>query len=225
MRYSDIRHPSQVVAKVTEAPITKPSTSEVMYGTWGIKFRNEPKNGMFDVIASNPRNPTIVKAQDKSQQEAIKKAKEEIDKLNKNDDTILNFSKANINFNINFTNDYMPHGPTGVYFFADGSEIYMTLCSEDLADEMNKLDQAFIKLQTRKAGSTDDRSSGTLYSTNLSIKQIRELGLQANGRYALIELKRDDNDNQVFKLVFDSITASVTDKIRMGIPGLTVAVY
>ena len=232
MRYSDIRHPSQIVeAPLEEAPPKKPIAAEEKYGTWLIKYRLEAKDGKYDAIGTNPRHPTTVKGSGSGQAQAIAAVKADIDRLIKNDDTVLNFSKGAIDFNVEFTRECMEHGPTGVRLLRRGDESILVVCSENYAGEFGDEiygsgEDQFTKVHARKRGSDDATSgAGTLYAAAITTKKIRELGLQPNGRYSLTYLNQDvDYGHRIYKLVFDSITASVNDKQRLHTPGLTLAV-
>ena len=58
----------------------------------------------------------------------------------------------------------------------------------------------------------------------LSAKEAQTAKLQANGRYVLGSKDVIDDHTIMFDLIFQSITQSSTDKMRMAQPGLTVAV-
>lgn len=234
MRYSEIRHASQIVeAPLEEKQPPKPQFGEEAYGTWTIKYRTEPKDGKYDAAGLNARNPNRPMASGKSSTEAIQNCKDAIDKLMVNDEIAAKYTKGQINLNAEFTRDYIFDHPTGVRLLRRGAESILVLCDVSWAETMGKdaygpSDEQFTRMQVRKAGKDDVPGGGaaTLYGAGISVSKIKELGLRRNGRYSVVEIDSDPVDgHQQFKLIFDSETASPTDKMRLHQPGFTLAVY
>lgn len=212
-------------------PAKVPEYGTEAYGTWNIKFRTTPKNGKYEALGMHPRNPALPRGAGTSTEQAINSVKEQIDKLVANDDTVLKYTKGQVNLNADFTRECLENGPTGIRLDRVGDETILTVCSEEFADLGPEVfgpgpDQ-FTKLQVRMPGNSDEGGSAAqLYGVGISTRKIRELGLQANGRYSLQHVGSDpDYGHQKFKLVFDSITAGPHDKVRLGVPALTLAVY
>jgi hypothetical protein len=233
MRYSEIRHPSQIVESPLEEAPKKPQFGEEKYGSWTIKYRIEPKNGKYDAAGMNDRNPNRPMVSGQSSDEAIANVKKEIDRLMVNDEIAAKYTKGQINLNAEFTRDYISDHPTGVRLVRRGDESILILCDVNFVEELGTdaygpgADQ-FTRLQVRVRGKDDIPGGGaaTLYGAGISVPKIKELGLRRNGRYSLIEIDSDpEYGHQQFKLIFDSETASVTDKMRLHQPGLTLAVY
>jgi hypothetical protein len=233
MRYSEIRHPSQIVESPLEEAPKKPQFGEETYGTWNIKYRTEPKDGKYEAAGINDRNPNRPKAEGKSSQEAIDNVKQAIDRLMVNDEIAAKYTKGQINLNAEFTRDYIMDHPTGVRLLRRGSESILVLCDVSWAETLGKdaygpSDDQFTRLQVRVKGKDDVPGGGaaTLYGASISVAKIKELGLRRNGRYSVVEIDSDpEYGHQQFKLIFDSETASVTDKMRLHQPGMTLAVY
>lgn len=229
MRYSEILS-TIVETHLVEASPKKPQFGEEKYGTWVIKYRSESKDGKYDAVGMHPRNPNLVRGSSEVQLVAITMVKDEIDRLSKNDNTVLKFTKGKININSDFSREFLTSGPTGVRLQRKGSDSILILCSEEYADAFQKdvygtAEDQFSKLYVRKGISDELSGHSALYGADISIKKIQELGLQPNGRYALAYLNTDPEYGHLyFKLVFDSITASSHDKLRMNVPGLTLAV-
>ena len=233
MRYSEIRHPSQIVESPLEEAPKKPQYGEEKYGTWNIKYRTEPKDGKYDAAGLNDRNPNRPMASGKTSQEAIDNVKKEIDRLMVNDEIAAKYTKGQINLNAEFTRDYIMDHPTGVRLLRRGGESILVLCDVSWAETMGKdaygpSEDQFTRLQVRLKGKDDVPGGGaaTLYGAGITVAKIKELGLRRNGRYSVVEIDSDpEYGHQQFKLIFDSETASVTDKMRLHQPGLTLAVY
>lgn len=231
MRYPEFCKNNHLITQTLDET-RKPAFGEEAYGTWTIKSRNTPKDDKYDAVGINVRHPTMVKGSGSNQDQAIAAVKLEIDRLIRNDDSVLKFSKGAINFNVEFTREFMRNGPTGVRLVKNGSETLLIVCGEKYSsgndkDVFGKANDQFAKMHTRAGSSNDPLSDSTpIYGAGITINKIRELGLQPNGRYALTYLRTDpDRGHQLYKLVFDSITASATDKQRLHTPGLTIAVY
>ncbi len=136
MRYSEIRHPSQIVESPLEEAPKKSSFGEEKYGSWNIKFRTEPKDGKYDAIAFNDRNPNKPSASGKSSDEALANVKKEIDRLMVNDEIAAKYTKGQINLNAEFTRDYIMDHPTGVRLVRRGDESILILCDVNFADTL-----------------------------------------------------------------------------------------
>ncbi len=57
----------------------------------------------------------------------------------------------------------------------------------------------------------------------LTPKQCNDAGLQPNGRYILGAENKIDNNISMFPLIFQNVTQSSSDRMRLGAPGITVA--
>jgi hypothetical protein len=56
----------------------------------------------------------------------------------------------------------------------------------------------------------------------LTTRAIQGTGLIANGRYEIGNENRDDYDNRIFDLTYNSTAHTASDKVRLKVPALTV---
>jgi hypothetical protein len=230
MRYSEFCNPISEAILSEKLPEKIPEYGTESYGTWEIKFRNLPKNGKYDAIGMHKRNPILPRGSSLKKQDAIEQVKQQIDKLIANDASVLKYTRAQVNLNAEFTRGCLENGPTGIRLVRVGDESILILCSEEFADLGPEVfgpgaDQ-FTKLQVRMPGTSDEgKSAVPLYGAGISTRKVRELGLQPNGRYSLHYVGVDiDYGHRKYKLVYDSVTAGPHDKVRLGVPALTIAV-
>jgi hypothetical protein len=233
MRYSEF-------ATLTEAPkddmgdLVKQQYGETTYGTWTIKYNKMPnKNGKFGANAFHVRNEPIKVVADTHEQ-AMAEVKRKIDFIQKANDTALKFSNATLDFNVEFTRDVISEtGVTGVRLAKSGDGVFLIVCGQEYFEAFgNEVfgtgNDRFIRLFDRKVNKQVDGNStaGVLYGAKVTANQIKSLGLQPFGRYA-VEFEKDDPEygHKIYRLVFDSVTQSKSDKVRLHKPGLTVAVY
>lgn len=206
---------------------------EMHYGTWTIKYREQPKeNGDYEAIGMHVRNPSTPKAVAKTKEEAINKVKTEIDRHMANDKAALKASKATIDYNVEFTKDILPEtGITGVRLVRSGGEVLLIIAGVDYLEAFGPEifgggPESFTKLHPRNPEPNEDGKGTRVYGSSLTTNQLSNLGLRPNARYALEYVKKDmDYGHHVYKLVFDSDVNSKEDKRRLNKPGLTIAVF
>lgn len=195
---------------------------EEKYGTWTIKFNSNPnKDGKYGANAFHDRNAAIKVLAD-THEEAIAKAKREIDFSVKLVELSPKVKKVTLDFNVEFTRDIVDNDDaTGIKFLNCDDGIFLTVTS--IADP------AANGFQPLKERTPLDERQGTDYTIMWcavpSVVEFRTLGLQPHGRYA-IEYERDDAEgNRVYRLVFDSVAKSSNDKVRLFRPGMTIATH
>lgn len=199
------------------------------YGTWEIKYRTKPSDsGMFTAYGYHDRQDPI-KAEGKSMQEVMSAIKAEIDKKMASYDTDMKFTQATVDYNVEFTRECLPDGPTGVRLVAENGGIYLIVCSPEYLDAFG--DEIFGAGPDRftrlfKRHTKTGEQAATVYGSPITVKQIKEFGLRPFGRYALEYDHKDmDYGHLYYKLVFDSVTMNKSDKRRLHAPGLTIAVF
>lgn len=220
---------------LTEAPAKK--YGETSYGTWQIRYNlTKNPNGKFGAIGFHVRNSDTPKHEAASSEEAIALVKADIDALAAQDNSTLAIKKATVDYNANFTREIMSEfgGPTGVRIIKDGGGPMLVVAGVEFVDAFGaeafgQGDDKFTKFHQRLQSSSDadetEATSAPVFSSPLTVNQIKSLGLKPNGRYSLEYSHSDDAfGHQYFRLVFDSITASKHDKRRLNKPGLTIAV-
>jgi hypothetical protein len=205
------------------------------FGTWEIKYDNmpNPTNGKHRAIAWLKRDEKVkANAEGDTVEAAITAVKDRIEFMNKVNATVQKFTKANLCFNVEFTRDVLQDGVTGVRLVGHGNATYLLVAQAEWveaggADVYGLGPDKFVHLQSRLPVGRIDGSEGgaaQIYGANITAKQIKELGLQPNGRYALDYVDEDEYAKK-YRLVFDSVTKGPSDKVRLHKPGLTVAVY
>lgn len=204
---------------------------EIKYGTWTIKALKKPDaKGDFAAVGYHDRNPNTPRMTGRSQDEAVKAVKQEIDRHVSNDTFAISVSRITIDFNAEFTKGVLQElgGPTGVRFTREGGNALLIVASPeymDLGDDaFGPGDHQFQKLHKRHPDGNEQSKASAVFCCSMSGKMANSLGLQGSGRYVLEYVGSDDYKNQHFKLVFDSIVSSKEDKRRIAAPALTVAV-
>lgn len=233
MRYAELiqgLHEAEDVG----AYIEKTRYGEEDFGTWKIKYNNWPNaKGKYGALAWLKRDEKVTaRAEADSAEDAVKAVKDRIEFMNKVNATVQKFTKANLCFNVEFTRDVLQDGVTGVRLVGHGNTTYLLVAQAEWveaggADIYGLGPDKFVHLQARlPSARIDDSAAGAaqIYGANITAKQIKELGLQPNGRYAL-DFVDEDEYAKKYRLVFDSVTKGPSDKVRLHKPGLTVAVY
>jgi hypothetical protein len=118
-------------------------------------------------------------------------------------------NNVTVDFNVAFAREFAPAGET---FYAtidqDGNTPMLILSYEP---------QQGFKTSHAKPGQVGAQT------ITLSAKECNAAKLQPNGRYMLGDKDQIDDNTAMFPLIFQSITQSSTDKMRMAKPGITVA--
>jgi hypothetical protein len=221
MRYADLiqgLHEADDVAAYME----KNKYGNTKFGTWDIRYNNFPNaKGIYGAIAVSQRDEKVfVKAEGESSEAAVEAVKGRIEFMNKVNDTVQKYTKANLCFNVEFTRDVLADGITGVRLVGHGDSAYLLVAKEEWADK-------FVRLQERTPNARYDQDGGgaaRLFGAKITANQVKRLGLQPNGRYALDYVDEDEFARK-YRLVYDSVTKGPQDKVRLYKPGVTVAVY
>lgn len=213
------------------------SVGEVRYGSWNIKFTKKPmQHGVYRAngfLIKKNQVLSSVKAEGKSQEEAIQNVKKEIDQQTditkagiQQNIKVSDVVRSTIDFNVDVTKVIFNNNePTAARFVEDGGIVYLDIVTHE-AMERNwpqfKQD-GFVKMHTRQLAKSDTSTEG--YAIGITPFRVDKLGLEFNGRYTLDETKSPDPDFRRFKLQFDSIVQSREDKMALGIPAITIATW
>jgi hypothetical protein len=234
MRYSEFAHLTEAPQNNDMGDLVKQQYGETTYGTWTIKYNKMPnKQGKYGANAFHVRNEPIKVVADTHEQ-AMAEVKRKIDFIQKANDTALKFSDAVLDFNVEFTRDVVSEtGVTGIRLQGSGDGVFLVVCGAEYAEAFgNEVfgtgPDRFVKMFDRKVNKKIDGESaaGKLYGASVTPNQIKTLGLQPFGRYALdFEKEIEGYGHKVYRLVYDSTTQSSRDKVRLHKPGLTIAVF
>jgi hypothetical protein len=212
-----------------KAPDKKKFGSEV-YGTWKIAFSKGLMNdGTFRAMAENPREKPIY-VQGSSTEDVIAKAKAEIDaKAQETGD--MGTEGQVLDLNSNFTNEIFENGTNvlPIRLYKEDGHLMLEVISPEWFDAIEG-DETLAKNgykmpKTRMSSGMKTTAGSThMYAVRISPKEIQTLGLRRNGRYVVQELGSNEYGRQ-FKVIYDSTTASPTDKQKLGKPGFTVGAW
>ncbi len=209
---------------INEAKPTGGTTSEEKYGSWRIRYTNKAKDGEFKATAFNARGEQLDIVTGKTQQEVISIIKKKIDDLGVNNgDLVGNWDRATVDFNVEFTVEYMQtFHPSGAAFWEEGGQTFLVLADPAYTDALG--DHAFGTGdgQFQRIHNRVDSGGKTLVCISLSKGRVQKMKLKL-GRYAVDEHHRDDDGNLFFRLIFEGEVYGSGDKQRLHTPGFTIA--
>ena len=205
------------------------------YGSWVIKFTDQPTAGKYKAVGHLVRKGEAVasvKGDGDTKEAAIQNVKQQIDanvatqakqqtKI-KSSDVI----RTTIDFNVEVTKQIFNHyEPTAARFVEDDGIVYIDIMTPEWFEEHGyKSLPGFVRIHDRKMGSKYGTATKG-YGTKISPKTVDRLGLEFNGRYTLDEIRSDDDAFRRFKLLFDSVVQNPQDRFVLGVPGLTIATW
>jgi len=191
-------------------PTKKTSTVDIPYNNWTIRYKTPEKNKPVPWLILNKKSEIVHRGESVDDKEAVRTAQEWINKGAGKTDTISN--NVTIDFNGPFSRE-----------ISLGETFYGTIIND------NGIPLLFISDKPQKGLKTSHTRAESVgdpikFSTiSLTPKEAQEAGLQKNGRYILGD-KDDYGDGlSAFPLLFQGVTQSKEDRLRMSKPGLTVA--
>lgn len=189
-------------------PETKKKVVDIDFHGWTVRYRPASKTGESVPWHVMDRKGDIKQKGDApTDKDAVAEAEDWIKQGGHTSSQASN--NVTVDFNVAFAREFAPTGET---FYAtidqDGNMPVLILSYE--------LQQGF-KTSHPKPGQAGAQT------ITLSAKECNTAKLQPNGRYMLGDKDQIDDNTAMFPLIFQSITQSSTDKLRMAKPGITVA--
>ena len=190
------------------------------YGPCNIFVSNEKFKGQYFIaVAEHPRtNSALFKTQGNTKEEAINKLHAEIDAAMEKHTKAVGYSV--IDFNRDFVIKILDSSSENFYAkIVPGPQLI--IAGSELSNYPEyALNDGFKKSQIRIMLSTE--GSTPFPSIQLKPLETEEAGLIANGRYIIGNEQTDRDGNRIFDLTFDSTVIDKNEKVRMGVPALTV---
>lgn len=191
-------------------PAKKQPVKEIPFHGWTIRYR--PAGDTHDKVkwqVMDKKGDIKHSAESGTDKDAVRDAEEWIKQSGSSQKAIT--SNVTIDFNAPFTRQ----------FASDGAPFYATI-------EPNGNHPMLVLSSKPQSGMKTSHFRPVKNGTGspvvtLSAKEANAAKLQPNGRYVLGSKEQIDDESMMFPLIFQSITQSSTDKMRMSEPGLTVA--
>lgn len=199
------------------------------YGNWAIKTTTHPVKSpqtnnqlLYLATAQHKRlnnSDNYIVGSGKTEIEARDAVINQIRNKGRNDN-INNYRHFTIDLNTDFVREYVStlKYPGFFKFASHEGTPSLIMASGDFysvyKDEMES--QGFHRGHSRV-------SNASAYAFSATKAELKAANMTVFGRYAIMEPNEDHDGNYVFEVVFDSQTLASNDKMRMGIPGLTVS--
>lgn len=176
-------------------------------------------NIAFIAVAENPRdNKTVFRVNAPTQQEAVQKLHAEIDK--QIDVATKVSGSATIDFNVDFAKDILELS-SNTFYAKIVSGPKLVIAGKEMEQYPDIMKQEGFRASSIRTVS-DSEGTTKLPAMPLSASAATTAQLIANGRYVLGAETIDRDGNRVFDLEFDSVVADPRERIRMGVPAITI---
>lgn len=141
------------------------------------------------------------------------------------DDTVddnTKYKKFIVDFNSEFGSEYYDPRGGGYFKFMknDSGDTVLVMASNAYFDNFR---DDLIDLGFRKAYFRHKKNDGNTLSFSINQKEIKDYKLTPHMRYTLEEIENDADGNRMFILNKDSRVMDKKDRMRLGMPGLTVS--
>ena len=218
-------------AAVREAALAEavPKFQTIKHGNWTILVSDEPvvspQTGMAPkyiarAVNNKDRNKAPIMAYAMTQHGAIDAAQDQMFDLSRASTDPSDYKSFAVDFNIDFTKQYMDPRQGNYFKFeiGPGGEPQLVMASKEyfkaFGSEMEEL--GFRRIRNRNWG-----VDSNIYGFGLGPNKVKELGLIPNMRYALEYVHDDADGNKVFSLIARSRYTG-NNKMRLHEPGFTL---
>lgn len=192
---------------------TQKSVVDVDYHGWTIRYRPafKPNDSVAWMILDKRGEPKH-KSSSGTDADAVRDAEEWIKAGGGT--KVQASASVTIDFNVNFAKEIAPGGESFYAGISANGNLPTLTVSYDPGQGLKN-----SHLRTPEGGGGATR----LPTISLTSKESNAAGLQPNGRYVLGDKTQVDDNTSTFPLIFQGISQSPSDKMRLGKPGLIVA--
>ena len=185
----------------------------INYHGWDIKYRKAGKPGdAVDWIIFDRKGNKVGSGTATTEKDAVNDAQQKISSAGGSGQDITSNS-VTIDFNVPFSRHFI-HDGIQMFATIDYDESPILILSGSHLDGFKRI---YSGRQPKSGG------TGLMHSMNLSGAEAKNAHLSLGGRYVIGDKISDDGETAWFQLILVGETQSVTDKQRLGVPGLTVA--
>lgn len=213
----DVRAVKKPVDETIDAESDSKYKAVESYKNYKIFVRTQAFNNKFDARTEIGKTELI--GVGSNPEDAVTNVKLKIDQML--NAAVPATGGASIDFNVKFVTDILG---TSRPFLAKiekiNGEPKLVIAGDYFSDDPDIAKLGFKRSHNRTVQSGEFATQLPMIS--LTTKSIQGTGLIANGRYEIGNENRDDYDNRIFDLTYNSTAHTASDKVRLKVPALTV---